>query len=164
MIDKELDGLAARWSARLPGEEVSAVEPFARLGRVARMVEEFHREKLRPFQLELSDYQVLAALWSADEGSEPSPTQLANLLRQTPAGMTKTIDRLEARKSVRRVQSASDRRSFAIHLTASGRRLAERACRAELAAQQELLAEFDARELARFDAFLRRLVGALQCN
>ena len=161
MVDKELDGLAERWAARLPGEEVSTVEPVARLGGLARLIERFHRQTLQPFDLELSDYQVLAALWSADEATEVSPTQLASLLKQTPAGMTKTLDRLEARKSIRRVQSASDRRSFSIRLTASGRRLAERACRAELEAQQELFADFDERELARFDGFLRRLVGAL---
>lgn len=161
MIDKELDGLSERWAERLPGEDVSPVEPFARLGRVARMVEQFHRRTLQPFELELSDYQVLAALWSADEADEASPTQLANLLKQTPAGMTKTLDRLEGRKSIRRVHSATDRRSFSIRLTARGRRLAERACRAELEAQQDLLSEFDARELARLDGFLRRLVGAL---
>jgi len=162
MIDKDLDGLSERWAARLPGEDVSTVEPVARLGRVARMVEQFHRKTLQPFELELSDYQVLAALWSADEGTEMSPTQLARLLKQTPAGMTKTLDRLEGRDCIRRVHRESDRRSWSIRLTANGRRLADRACRAELEAQQELLAEFDDRELARFDGFLRRLVGALQ--
>ena len=161
MVDKELDGLAGRWAARLPGEEVSAVEPVARLGAVGRLVERFHRKTLQPFDLELSDYQVLAALWSADEGTEMSPTQLAHHLRQTPAGMTKTLDRLETRKSIRRVHRATDRRSFSIRLTPSGRRLAERACRAELEAQQELFAGFDERELADFDGFLKRLVEAL---
>jgi DNA-binding MarR family transcriptional regulator len=161
MIDKELDGLAERWAARLPGEDVSTVEPVARLGGVARLVEQFHRKTLQPFELELSDYQVLAALWSTDEETEMSPTQLARFLKQTPAGMTKTLDRLEARKSIRRVQSESDRRSLSIHLTAQGRRLAERACRAELAAQQDLFSGFGARELGRLDGFLRRLVAAL---
>ena len=153
MVDKELDGLSERWAERLPGEDVSTVEPVARLGGVARLIERFHRRTLQPFDLELSDYQVLAALWSADAATETSPTQLARLLTQTPAGMTKTLDRLEGRKSIRRVLSATDRRSFTIHLTATGRKLAERACRAELEAQRELF--------ARFDASLRRLVEAL---
>ncbi len=162
MIDKELDGLSERWAARLPGEDVSSVELMARLGRVARMVERFHRQALAPFELELSDYQVLAALWSADDATELSPSQLADWLKQTPAGMTKTLDRLERRKSIRRVQSRTDRRSWTIRLTASGRRLADRACRAELEAQQELFAEFERGELRRFDGLLRRLVGALR--
>lgn len=161
MVEKELDGLADRWSERLPGENVATVEPVARLGGVARLVERFHRRTLQPFDLELSDYQVLAALWSAQQGASLSPTQLARLLKQTPAGMTKTLDRLESRESIRRVQRSTDRRSMSIRLTAAGRRLAERACRAELEAQQELFADFEDRELARFDGFLRRLVEAL---
>ncbi len=161
MLNKDLEGLAGRWAALIPGEDVSTVEPVARLGGIARMLEQFHRRALQSFDLELSDYQVLAALWTAEEDSEMSPTQLARLLRQTPAGMTKTLDRLEKRGSVRRAHSASDRRSFTIHLTAAGRRLAERVCRAELEAQQELFAAFSERELSRFEASLRRLAEAL---
>jgi DNA-binding MarR family transcriptional regulator len=161
MSDNELDGLSERWAERLPGEDVSTVEPVARLGSVARLIAQFHRATLQPFGLELSDYQVLAALWSSDDATGMSPTQLAGYLKQTPAGMTKTLVRLESRKSVRRVQSKIDRRSVSVRLTAQGRRLAERACYAELVAQQDLMSEFSNPELARFDDLLKSLVEAL---
>lgn len=161
MAEKQLEGLAERWEARFPGIDAATVEPIARLGAVSRAIAHFHGDVLRPHGLQLSDYQVLSILLTGAPGDEPSPKRLSEVLRQTPAGMTKTLDRLETLRAIRRVSSPADRRSVLIELTARGKRLAEQACLAELDAQQELLGGFTKKELATLNGLLQRLLGAL---
>jgi len=70
-----------------------------------------------------------------------------------------TIAELEAAGIVRRVVDATDRRGYAIRLTAAGRALAEKASERAVAAQEQFLAPLDARERRELVRLLQRLVG-----
>ena len=160
-LSESMQALAAlgdRWKRRVPGRDALGISTVARLGAVARLVERFHRRVLKPLGLELSDYQVLAALWIAEEAETHSPKSLASLLGQTPAGMTKTLDRLEGRDAIDRVRDQEDRRAVRIQLTRAGRELAEQACHAELTSQEELFTDFRKGDLERLNDYLDRLI------
>lgn len=161
MAGNQLNGLARRWKRKFPDHDASTIEPTARLGAAGRAIGLFHGDVLREYGLQLSDYQVLSFLLTADEGDSLSPTSLSQALRQTPAGMTKTLDRLEEKGLIRRASSTSDRRSTEIRLTTRGERAAEEACLAEAQAQRALFSVFSKTELATLNSYLSRLLDAL---
>lgn len=74
---------------------------------------------LRQFGLSLSEYAALRLC--ADAPSMLS--DIADAAGVTSAGATDIIDRLEARRLVRRVSDPRDRRAVRVTLTPSGRRL-----------------------------------------
>jgi DNA-binding MarR family transcriptional regulator len=78
---------------------------------------------LAPFDVTLAQYSVLTVVHA-----NPGINQLAvaSALAIERAGLGRLIERLEARKLLRRLQSTDDRRSYALHLTAEGRKALSR--------------------------------------
>jgi len=74
---------------------------------------------LRRFGLSLSEYAALRLC-----AEEPSMlSEIADVAGVTSAGATDIVDRLEARRLVRRVSDSKDRRAVRVTLTPSGSRL-----------------------------------------
>jgi len=65
---------------------------------------------------------VLISLLLQGEPYSLSPTTLCAFSMQTPGGMTKTLNRLEADALIRRRMDRSDRRALLVELTAKGQR------------------------------------------
>jgi DNA-binding MarR family transcriptional regulator len=83
-------------------------------------------DELGEKQLTQGEAHILALL------AESSPTTVADLhrgLAHKRSTLTSILDRLTARRLIIRKVGASDRRTFVITLTASGRRLARRVSR-----------------------------------
>jgi|SRR5579862_3505040 len=76
--------------------------------------------------------------------------------------LTNILDRLERRKLVRREVNPRDRRSFVVHLTASGRRTADRISAAVDELERELSARVTKRDLAGVDAAARALAAIVE--
>ncbi len=74
---------------------------------------------LRELGLSWSEYQVLQA--SARVPARPS--EIAESVGLTPAGVTDVLDRLEQRHLVRRASHPKDRRAVLIEMTRAGERL-----------------------------------------
>ena len=77
--------------------------------------------------------------------------------------LTNILDRLEARKLVRREVNRNDRRSLIVHLTAPGRRTARRVIRALDTLENQLNARVSPGDLDRVErvvAALGKIVGA----
>lgn len=85
------------------------------------------------------------------------PGYLADPLGTDTAGMTRLVDRLEAKGFVTRQSSQTDRRSIVIELTPAGQALAPALIRAFRHAQQKLLDGMDRSEVEQFRATIRRL-------
>ena len=73
----------------------------------------------RAYGLNLAEADVLTTVARGEETSL-SPSQIADRTVITKGGITKILDRLEARRLVRRLPSRDDRRSFSIQLTPKG--------------------------------------------
>jgi DNA-binding MarR family transcriptional regulator len=82
---------------------------------------------------------------------------LADPLGTDTAGMTRLIDRLEAKGLVVRATSPNDRRAVTIQLTPAGEALVPELIDAFKRAQEKLLAGIDESELEQFRATMRRL-------
>ena len=136
MDDAFFASLPKRWNRALPGVNAATVEVFARLSLLARQSDAFHTEVLRRYSMTPAEYVVLVTLRIVDPPHHLSPTQLGRTLRPTPAGITKTVDRLERAGLIARSPAPGDRRSLRVGLTAAGKDMAERLFNAEMAAQQ----------------------------
>jgi MarR family transcriptional repressor of emrRAB len=83
---------------------------------------------------------------------------LRRVLRLTPSGAGRLIDRLVDAGMVERQSGANDQRFIALHLTARGAKLAERILAARRAAVRRPLASLTAEERAQFETLLDKML------
>lgn len=93
----------------------------AYLNGVAVVFERLEAE-LRPFGLDLGEYEILVHL-SESERRALRMSELAERVRQSRSRLTHTISRMEAKGLVRRTDCPSDRRGVIAVLTDEGYRL-----------------------------------------
>ena len=109
----------------------------------------------------LSPIQIQTLLYLDSHAEELCRVgQLAQEFSLTPATMSDAVDALEEKGLVVRRPWPKDKRACTLHLTAQGRRHAEKLSR-WTEALQEPLAHFPAEEKARALGFLLRLIEAL---
>ena len=89
---------------------------------------------------------------------EPSPNRMADRLGTDTAGMTRLLDRLEAKGLVIRRMSAGDRRSVVVELGPKSKDLMPRLFPAFRQVNKGLLDGFDEAELKQLHWMLRRLL------
>ena len=104
---------------------------------------------LRPVDLSL----LLLLLGNQDA----SPKDLGKALAVSAPNLTPILDRLVARKVVRRVPSALDGRAQCIQLTAKGKKLAEKAYAASCEIEREWLEHLTQKQLDSLHSLLRKL-------
>jgi DNA-binding MarR family transcriptional regulator len=114
-------------------KELKQRRPFRSVGheatvgllRTADLVRRRWTERLLPYGITTPQYNVLRILRGA--GADGLCTlELANRLIERAPGITRMLDRLEARHWVKRERSADDRREVRCYLTPRGGRLLER--------------------------------------
>lgn len=88
---------------------------------------------------------------------KPSQFQIAARLGTDGAGMTRLIDRLEAKGVVVRHVDSGDRRLISIELTATGLAIARKATPTFQSVNRQLLEGFTEREVEQLTDMLRRL-------
>ena len=91
------------------------------LNGVAKINDELDAE-LRPFGLDLGEYEILVHLSESDDHSLRM-SDLAERVRQSRSRLTHTIARMEAKGWVARTACPSDRRGVIASMTASGYQL-----------------------------------------
>jgi DNA-binding MarR family transcriptional regulator len=162
-LSRDLDRWRDGTASQLPGVDWSPLPLIGRLGALAALYRHFQERTLGEFGLTGVEEQVLGILRS---GVADTPGELALLTHQTPSGLTRTLDRLEARGMVGRALDRNDRRRMRVSLTHKGRNVAERKLEVQIGALHALLAGLDRRALkqlsATLDDLLARLAGLLR--
>jgi DNA-binding MarR family transcriptional regulator len=102
--------------------------------------------------------QQAALLVRSSVAPDSTPTQLAPWLGTDNAGITRLLDRLEAKGLIVRRMSATDRRAVVVELTPAGRALIPHLVLAFRALSAQLIDGFAPDELAALEALLRRMV------
>ena len=109
---------------------------------------------LQPFDLTLPQYNVLTILRHHDE--LPTFAVAARMVEATP-GITRLMTTLEAKRYIRRVQSAGDRRQQLCSLTEEGRRIVDAAIPRVSVSQRRVVADLNQAEALQLTGLLRRL-------
>ena len=86
---------------------------------VSRATTELLDSALRPSGLDADEFAVYSLLMSAEQ---VTPGALARWMAAPPTTVSSYVKRMEARGHVERVVNPEDRRSYALRLTAQGRR------------------------------------------
>lgn len=112
---------------------------------------------LKPLDLTFARYEVLMLLSFSKHGALPM-TKIGERLLVHPTGITKLVDKLEARDLVRREPNPADRRGVLVRVTPAGRRLGRRA--SKLLGEVRFGVDLPDPELRR----LSKLLGMLRNN
>lgn len=121
----EVDQIVAAWRRERPDVEVTPLEIFSRLSRLAKHLERMRKQAFTTHRLEVWEWDVLSALRRSGEPYELSPGQLVAATMVTSGTMTNRVDRLVTRGLVVRRPAPSDRRGILVRLTPDGRALVD---------------------------------------
>ena len=147
-----IDEILEQWSDERPDLDTASLGVVIRVMTLYRSFRRQADRALEPLELELWEYDVLAALRRQGEPYALPATRLARETELSSGAMTNRIDRLESRGLVKRKPDRKDRRGVNVSLTASGRRLIDKAIQHRLDSARESLRDLSAaqqRELAR---------------
>ena len=153
-----VDELVAQWRTERPDLDLAPMAVVGRLGRVATHLTRAIEAVFGEHDLGVGEFDLLAALRRSGEPFAMRPTDLAHALMLSPAGTTHRLDRLEAAQWITRQPDPTSRRSSVVQLTARGRELVDRVVTEHVANERALLEPLSGRELAAFDATLRKLL------
>jgi DNA-binding MarR family transcriptional regulator len=127
------------------------------LHQVARDLATALERQLAPF--DITAQQAALLLHAARQQS--SPSQLMTVLGTDTAGMTKLLDRLEAKGLIERRPNPGDRRSVLIALTKDGQALAPRLGPVFGRVTRQLFSGFSPDEIGVLISMLQRMRGNL---
>jgi DNA-binding MarR family transcriptional regulator len=118
---------------------------------------ELSAEKLEPYGIDGRELAILSTLDGQDPPSQQEIARQLNVDRTTMVGM---VDRLEAKKLVRRRPHPDDRRKNVVELTATGRTTLAGATRAATAVERRFLEPLGPDGAAAFTQALRTLLSS----
>ena len=147
-----IDEILDQWSEERPDLDTASLGVVIRVMTLYRSFSRQATRALEPLDLELWEYDVLAALRRQGAPFALPATRLARETDLSSGAMTNRIDRLEARGLVRRRPDPHDRRGVNVSLTAKGRKLIDDAIQHRLDSAKDslqALSNAQQRELAR---------------
>ena len=154
----EVDQLVEAWQRERPGLDLQPMEVLSRVTRLGHHLDRARRQAFADHDIEVWEFDVLAALRRAGTPCQLSPGRLLKETLVTSGTMTNRVDRLEARSLVRRLPDPSDRRGVLVRLTAAGRTTVDGALEGLLTREHALLAGLDAAQQKDLARLLRTLV------
>lgn len=149
------------WRRERPDLDPSPQGVIGRLHRVALELTERLVAVYAEYGLSEGEFDVLATLRRAGEPYERAAGELADHTLVTTGGLTKRVDRLEARGLVERRAAASDARRRLVRLTSEGKDLIDRAFTAHLANEHRLLEELGQTDASTLESVLTRWLRIL---
>lgn len=155
-----IDELRAEWSEQRPELDTEAMGVVLRIQALAKILGDQAAERLSEYSLHWWQYDVLSALRRQGRPYRLMATELAEAGRLTSGAMTNRIDRLESEGLVRRLHDPQDRRRVLVELTASGRKLVERAMVARFEAAARALSGLSRQQRRQLSNLLRDVLLA----
>jgi DNA-binding MarR family transcriptional regulator len=161
-VPDEVDLLVAAWARERPDLDVAPLEVLSRVTRLSRHLDRARRSAFEAHELEVWEFDVLAALRRAGSPYVLSPGRLLAQTLVTSGTMTNRVDRLESRGLVQRLPDPADRRGVHVRLTPLGKERVDAALADLLARERELLASLTGTEQRELSDLLRALVAPFE--
>lgn len=128
-----------------------------RIGRLGRYLKGTMQQAVAEVGLQDFEYETLHSLMIRDTPGTASPTDLADELGVSGAGMTGRLDRLEKAGWVQRTAAVEDRRRVVVEITKAGAEIWRRAMAIRGSKEQEMVDALTAKEHATINRLLRKL-------
>ena len=145
-MQDEVDRLVAAWARERPDLDVRPLEVLSRVTRLARHLDRARSTAFEAHQLEVWEFDVLAALRRAGRPYVLSPGQLLAQTMVTSGTMT----------------NPADRRGVHVRLTPRGKERVDAALADLLSREQELLSALSEPDQESLSGLLRRLVAPFE--
>lgn len=158
----EVDLILAAWARELPDVDVTPLGSLSRISRLAKHLDRARRDAFAAHELEVWEFDVLAALRRQGRPYELSPGDLIRATLSTSGTMTNRVNRLEARGLVSRQPNRDDRRGVLVRLTEDGRTRVQLALADLLAYERRVLSAIDPAERDELATLLRRLLAPFE--
>lgn len=159
MNDRDpIDELLNDWGTVRPDLDFQPMALFGRCNRFVTLSLRKLEATVADHNLSLGEFDVLSALRRSGPPFTLRPSELADRLMVTRAGMTGRVDRLELRGFVERRRNPDDRRSEPITLTKTGRQQLDTTLVAYLDAEAQLFSGLTEAQRRQLDSLLRRLM------
>lgn len=155
----EVDRIVAAWRRERPDVEVTPLEIFSRLSRLAKHLERLRKQAFTSHGLDVWEWDVLSALRRSGDPYELSPGHLVAETMVTSGTMTNRVDRLVERGLVVRRPAPSDRRGVLVRLTDQGHERVNGALDTLLELEHALLQNVPTQEQDQVAAALRTLTS-----
>lgn len=142
-------------------QEIKQSRPFASacqeaslsLLRTADAMRRLYATVMEPFGITFQQYNVLRILRGAGEAGLPT-TEIAERMIERSPGLTRLIDRLEAKMWVERTRTREDRRQVICTITEQGQKLVDDMEGPVRAAEQAAMTRFDEASINTFTKHL----------
>jgi DNA-binding MarR family transcriptional regulator len=162
-MEDSVDRHVARWHG---WDEISfddEVEAAAsRISMLAKYLKRAAKEAAAEVGLQWFEYETLHALMIRERPGMATPTQLAERLLVSPAGITGRLDGMEEAGLVRRVRGVTDRRRVDIEITDAGRSQWREVMRRRVESEETMMAALSATERHGLNRLLRKLLIPLE--
>lgn len=153
-----VDLMLKQWLLERPDLDTSALAVVVRVLMLHKTFLKMATSALSEDGLELWEYDVLSALRRQGAPFELAATDLAKATSLSSGAMTNRIDRLAAKKLVRRDRDPTDRRGVIVVLTGKGVRVIDKAIQLRLEAADKGIQGLSKKERATLASLLRKVV------
>lgn len=157
-LEKDLNSIQTGLDRALPGPDWSLFTFSGHIVALSNLFKGVTENAVADLELTHSEENVIGILRSE---AADTPGKLARLIYQSPAGMTRTLDRLETRGLVERAVDPDNLRQVKISLTQSGRELGERMLRLQAQVLEDAFGNLDARSRAVIQDSIDKLIDRL---
>lgn len=140
--------------------EVEAI--VVRMARLMRYLKDTSREALDRVGLQDFEYQTLHQLMVRETPGHATPSELAEELGLSGAGMTGRLDGLEKAGWIQRSPAAEDRRRVDIEVTQAGMAIWKQAMKLRGTTEDELIAALDPDERQQLAVLLKKLTLSIE--
>jgi len=158
----EVDLILAAWARELPDIDVTPLGSLSRISRLAKHLDRARKDAFAAHQLDVWEFDVLAALRRQGRPYVLSPGELIRATLSTSGTMTNRVNRLEARGLVIRRPNNDDRRGVLVQLTGEGRVRVQQALADLLAYERRVLAAIEPEAREDLAVLLRRLLAPFE--
>jgi DNA-binding MarR family transcriptional regulator len=162
-MEDSVDRHVARWR---DWDEITfddEVEAAAtRIPMLAKYLKRTSRQAATEAGLQWFEYETLHALMIRTEPGTATPTQLADRLMVSPAGITGRLDGMEEAGLLRRLRSDTDRRRVDVEITAVGRERWVQAMHGRGRAEETMMGALSPTEQRTLNELLRKLLIPLE--
>ncbi|POZ63928.1 MarR family winged helix-turn-helix transcriptional regulator [Chromobacterium alticapitis] len=156
----QIDRIVALWNEVRPDLDTSATQVIGRIVRMEYFITRRVLQDLSRHNLNVGEFDVLAALRRRGEPYQLSPNQLQGMVLISSGALTNRINRLEEAGLVHRSPDPDDRRGVIVTLTPKGFQVIEDAAGHHLAAESELLEMLDGEERETLARLLKKMLQA----
>lgn len=160
-LDK-IDRIIGLWRQVRPDLALDSTEVIGRIVRLEYFITRRVLQDLAHYDLNVGEFDVLAALRRHPPLFQLSPNQLQSMVLISSGALTNRINRLESRGLVSRAQADHDRRGVIVTLTEPGFKVLEEAVNHHLAAEAELANTLSSDEQRQVAALLKKMLLAVE--